>query len=59
MMIKTVYPKTKNELIDAIKNSKIEKIEVMDGSDSRINEALRKSKSMNVKRTIIIVEERI
>lgn len=58
MMIKAIYPKTKDELIAALKVARIEKIEVMDQADSRINSLIREAKRPNIKRWVIFIDEK-
>lgn len=58
-MLKTVYPKTKRELTEAIASSNIIKFEVLEASDSRITSTLRQPKLINTRRTVIIIDERI
>lgn len=58
-MLKTVYPKTKRELTEAITSSNIIKFEVFEGSDNRITSTLRQPKQGNTRRTVIIIDERV
>ena len=57
MIIKNVYPKTKKELIETLKITKIAKLELFDSTDNRLTQILRKPKSANQRRTFIIIEE--
>lgn len=58
-MFKTIYPKTKRELIEALNATHIIKLEVFDAGDSRLTNLLRQQKPSNIKRTILIIDERI
>jgi hypothetical protein len=58
-MLKTVYPKTKRELTEAITSSNIIKFEVFEASDIRVTSTLRQPKQANTRRTIIIIDERV
>jgi hypothetical protein len=57
MIVRNVYPKTKQELIDALKASKVTSFQIFDALDNRTNAALRKPQKLNSKRTLIIIDE--
>lgn len=58
-MYQIKYPKTKSELLSAIQKAEIVKIDLFEDSDKRINEKLRTSTQSNVRRTVIILEEKV
>lgn len=58
-MFKTIYPKTKRELVEALNATNIIKLEVFDAGDSRITSQLRQQVASNTRRTVIIIDERI
>jgi hypothetical protein len=57
-MYQITYPKTKSELITAIQKAEIVKINLFESGDKRINDKLRTSTQPNIRRTVIIIEER-
>jgi hypothetical protein len=57
-MYQITYPKTKSELITAIQKAEIVKIDLFESGDKRINDKLRTSTQPNIRRTVIIIEER-
>ena len=57
-MYQITYPKTKSELLIAIQKAEIVKMDVFEGSDKRISDKLRTSTQSNVRRTVIIIEEK-
>jgi hypothetical protein len=57
-MYQITYPKTKSELLAAIQKAEIIKIDLFESSDKRINDKLRTSTQSNIRRTIIIIEEK-
>ena len=58
MMLKTIYPKTKDELIAAIKSTKIDKIEILDPADKKTSQLIGSSNRPSIKRWVIIIDER-
>ena len=59
MMIKSIYPKTKNELIESLKKAKVTSLEIFDSADRKLTTALRKPQKANIRRTVIFIEEMI
>jgi hypothetical protein len=57
-MYQIIYPKTKSELLAAIQKAEIVKIDLFEDGDKRINEKLRTSTQSNIRRTVIIIEEK-
>ncbi len=57
-MYQIKYPKTKSELLAAIQKAEIVKIDLFEGNDKRISDKLRTSTQSNIRRTIIIIEEK-
>jgi hypothetical protein len=57
-MYQIIHPKTKNELLTAIQKAEIVKIDLFESGDKRINYKLRTPVQSNIRRTVIIIEER-
>ncbi len=58
-MYQITYPKNKNELLTAIQKAEIVKIDLFESGDKRINDKLRTSTQPNIRRTVIIIEEKV
>jgi hypothetical protein len=58
-MYQITYPKTKSELLTAIQKADIVKIDLFESSHKRISDKLRTSTQPNIRRTVIVIEEKV
>lgn len=57
-MYQIVYPKTKSELLSALQKANINKVDVFEENDKRIHDKLKSQTPANIRRTVIIIEEK-